>query len=151
MINPQAPQGRSTRSQRSIHALIARQSLLAHSDDLSPSHPSSPLSHRSISLSPLTRNPNSLPQAPQGRSTRSQRSIHALIARQSLLAHSDDLSPSHPSSPLSHRSISLSPLTRNPNSLPHAPQGRSTRSIRAPRALFALHALYSRLNPLRAF
>ena len=84
------------------------------------------------------------PQAPQGRSTRSQRSIHALIARQSLLAHSDDLSPSHPSSPLSHRSISLSPLTRNPNSLPHAPQGRSTRSIRAPRALFALHALYSR-------
>ena len=100
-----------------LNALFALQIIPEPSSDLTLSHSPSPLSHRSISLSPLTHNPNSLssssPTGPAG-------PLHALYSRLTTRVTSSQ--------------VTLSPLTllssRVMKSL-QAPQGRSRRPKRS--------------------
>ena len=118
-MNPQAPQGRSTRSQRSIHAPEPSQIAPERLSDLALSHSSSPLSHKSH-LAHSLRVPME-PSCPAG-------TLHALqltpATSQIAPERLSDLAPSHSPSPLT---LLSSRVMMNPQ----APQGRSTRSKRS--------------------
>ena len=103
-MNPHAPQGRSQRSKRSIHAPEPSQIAPERLSDLAPSHSPSPLSHLSHLSHQVTK--SHLPEGTNGTLTPRRAALSALSA----LAHSSDLSDrSRPLESPCPKSLSIAP------------------------------------------